>query len=64
MSSAAESISAWIIVFDCPSMVAAFNFALYLPAIKLAAFSQIRNLKQDQNLFITDFVLQDPTSQK
>lgn len=45
ISSAAESISAWMMVFDCPNIVAAFNAALYSFAIRLAAFSQIFNLQ-------------------
>jgi hypothetical protein len=38
MSSAAESISAWNAVFDCPSMVAALTVARQLLASSSAAF--------------------------
>jgi hypothetical protein len=41
MSSAAESISAWITVLAWPSMVAAFSVCLYSLAMREAAFSHI-----------------------
>uniref|UniRef100_A0A2M3ZQF6 Putative secreted peptide n=1 Tax=Anopheles braziliensis TaxID=58242 RepID=A0A2M3ZQF6_9DIPT len=42
INSAAESISAWITVFAWPSMVAAFSSCRYGPAIRSAAFCQMR----------------------
>lgn len=45
INSAAESISAWITVLACPSIVAAFSVCRYCPAINEAAFSQILNLE-------------------
>lgn len=54
MSSAAESISAWMVVLAWPSMVAAFSFALHGPAMREAAFSQMFNLLTKRNYFRGD----------
>src|SRR5215218_5903015 len=49
MSSQAESISAWIAVFDCPSMVAPLSVERHGPASRSAALSRIAARSSKEN---------------